>query len=825
MSFLSKFNKKEKEKNIELATNGFAINEIRYENQDQQKSRIQLCLIRGVLVFLGSFGTVGAMVSGFGISYYVVPVALISLAISMYIAFIYYNRLTFYVGYILLFIIFLSSIFSFYWYVNSGYQAYMNIVHESYGDYFFLSSVQEAVEFIENRLLTVSITMVFVSAFLSILLNITISGSMSLIGTFLVTFPLVQISLYIEKKPSIVYLVMLMSVYITVAVLGRSGHYKLPDYRSTNQQFLTTKTSKNQINHTYISDGAGILNTMLYSVALSVIFLLITTGMFFMNLDSQHTSNKLKNTTDQYVKAVAQNGIWSILDRYNAKGGLSGGRLGGIGSVRPDYEPDLYVTFAPTSFEPVYLRAFVGTNYTGLSFETDITEYRNRLISLGIESTSYMADTYAIADHVPLNNGEAYMEILNVDADLAFDYMPYYSYQLLSREMTTEGLSYSVLYSPYDEYVSDINIPNEEYRNFAYDNYLNVPEEIQDTLDDILYEIDLENFRNQFEKASVIHKREMIDTASEEITNYFYDNYYYTMAPGTTPRNEDFVEYFLTNQKRGFCAHFAASATLLLRELGIPARYCEGYVITPTNIIDGTPLPEKDVDEYIDENVSTDFDTGVMEVEITDGSAHAWTEVYLDGYGWVVMDFTPPSTEDIVYNNNFPDIFRSLFMTGLGRNANAPVETLRDTSNDEAFDNFRINLNSSLSFILVPLAIISLFTITVIILYRQSHYIVLIFRIKKALKKEEYNKAIMYRYVAFSEKITRTTSFKPGTIATELLNGMLIYGIEEAIIKDLTEAINQALYSNNNMDKETYNYVTVNLKAILKKLKKMKVIK
>ena len=33
------------------------------------------------------------------------------------------------------------------------------------------------------------------------------------------------------------------------------------------------------------------------------------------------------------------------------------------------------------------------------------------------------------------------------------------------------------------------------------------------------------------------------------VEQYFLDNYSYSMSPGTTPRNEDFIQYFLTNQR------------------------------------------------------------------------------------------------------------------------------------------------------------------------------------------------------------------------------------------------------------------------------------
>ena len=53
----------------------------------------------------------------------------------------------------------------------------------------------------------------------------------------------------------------------------------------------------------------------------------------------------------------------------------------------------------------------------------------------------------------------------------------------------------------------------------------------------------------------------------------------YDVNPGSTPSGEDFAEYFLFENHKGFCVHFATAATLMYRMLGIPARFAEGYAI------------------------------------------------------------------------------------------------------------------------------------------------------------------------------------------------------------------------------------------------------
>jgi hypothetical protein len=96
-------------------------------------------------------------------------------------------------------------------------------------------------------------------------------------------------------------------------------------------------------------------------------------------------------------------------------------------------------------------------------------------------------------------------------------------------------------------------------------------------------------------------------------TDYTYRLRSTPLAPGT-----DFVDQFLFVHKQGFCAHFASAMVILCRTLGLPARFVTGY------------LPGR-----------TD-ESGLIH-EVRFGDAHAWAEVYLDGYGWMSFDPTPPA--------------------------------------------------------------------------------------------------------------------------------------------------------------------------------------
>ena len=74
------------------------------------------------------------------------------------------------------------------------------------------------------------------------------------------------------------------------------------------------------------------------------------------------------------------------------------------------------------------------------------------------------------------------------------------------------------------------------------------------------------------------------ETAGQEAVIYAIANLVrtsgeYTLSPGTTPEGRDFVDYFLFENQKGYCVHFASAAVALLRSQGIPARYAEGYAV------------------------------------------------------------------------------------------------------------------------------------------------------------------------------------------------------------------------------------------------------
>ena len=108
------------------------------------------------------------------------------------------------------------------------------------------------------------------------------------------------------------------------------------------------------------------------------------------------------------------------------------------------------------------------------------------------------------------------------------------------------------------------------------------------------------------------------------IEAWLAERYEYNIDSPVPPEGQDAVDHFLFETDVGFCEQFASATTVLLRELGIPARIAAGY--TP-----GTRNPF----------------TGYYEVKNSD--AHTWIEVWFPRYGWYEFDPTfaiPPADVD-----------------------------------------------------------------------------------------------------------------------------------------------------------------------------------
>ena len=103
------------------------------------------------------------------------------------------------------------------------------------------------------------------------------------------------------------------------------------------------------------------------------------------------------------------------------------------------------------------------------------------------------------------------------------------------------------------------------------------------------------------------------EAAVDRLTRFFRDRF--TYAIGNGGRRPDLGE-FLSRTRRGHCEYFATATVLILRRIGIPARYAVGYLAHEYSRLEDR-------------------------VVVRDRDAHAWALAWING-GWREVDTTPP---------------------------------------------------------------------------------------------------------------------------------------------------------------------------------------
>ncbi len=119
----------------------------------------------------------------------------------------------------------------------------------------------------------------------------------------------------------------------------------------------------------------------------------------------------------------------------------------------------------------------------------------------------------------------------------------------------------------------------------------------------------------------VYRDADLTEETAETVRRILAQQAVYDKKLEPVPDGKDYVEYFLFEQQKGFCEHFATAGTLMLRARNVPARYAAGYKVTPDRF-------KKNED-------------GTYTATVLDSDAHAWTEVFNACYGWYPEEMTP----------------------------------------------------------------------------------------------------------------------------------------------------------------------------------------
>ena len=182
---------------------------------------------------------------------------------------------------------------------------------------------------------------------------------------------------------------------------------------------------------------------------------------------------------------------------------------------------------------------------------------------------------------------------------------------------------------------------NESHYNvWCYENYTAIPDDMKGLMDAAVGDPgDLTKDHAGYKETITL------------IRDYLDGNFIYTEDFEEAGAEKDAVEQFLLTGK-GCDAHYASLGTLLFRWFGIPARYVEGYLITPADA------------KGAKANAA---------MEIGTSNCHAWTEIYVDGLGWVPLEVTT-AYRDIMPEADMDKGLEAVVYENSSRDQDSPVE-------------------------------------------------------------------------------------------------------------------------------------------------------
>ena len=652
-----------------LLSDGILLSGVPDRTQETGSTALNL-LVRAFFLFAMVTGSLGGMLSAFDISYAKWAFFLTAFLVSLYCSSLYLAAWWENTGYILIFLVVLNAGISLRTYISSGFYGILNDMAASAAAFFGSDAQVSYVEQVADHSLAISIAMCFFALIGCIITNGLISRKAKYMMAAVPSTLFLLLPVYLELEPSGIYTVLFAAGLLTVYIF-RHNQYLCHRPKAKVLQ----KAAKKHILLGNFS-GTAALGTMLAvvllcSAAAGVTGLLIPRSSFM----EAPKNSSLKLRTMDTMENFYLLGIMGLINYYPSTGGLVNGRLGGVSSVRLDYETDLTLEFVPYTYERIYLKTFVGAKY--LPYENrwsiqDATAY----------AEGWNTDTADRLENAFLSGGEGYargvMNIRNVAA-MTGVYLPYYSKD--TRKIIRAGTEQS--YTFYPLLTDPLEDPAQTPVNACW---LAVPEENEETI------------ANFCTEAGLSGTPEEIITRLQE---YFQQEYPYTLSPGATPRRKDFVNYFLADKRKGYCAHYASSAVLILRYMGIPARYVEGYAIDAVEIAEDARRTDGNAADFY-EGASLLSGSSVVSYDASDGNAHAWVEIYDENIGWHPIELTPYITGQEENRASLWDLFAGLFRSGT-MPGNTGGETQTDTAGTAIADVLRTSASGLRSGFLILL--------------------------------------------------------------------------------------------------------------------------
>lgn len=500
------------------------------------------------------------------------------------------------------------------------------------------------------------------------------------IFVFSVTFPFIETGLYFGYAPDHTPFFILIAYWVALFSMRIAGN----QFHSTSGQPVFVR--KRNI---FVSSG-NLKNNVIESIG--VITLVSVCAIFLISsamlkLFSYERSDKVKYMRYNMKTAISEMSFEKLINSFsenNFKAPVSSrSRLGNLSEISFKNRTELIVTIRTPVDSNLYIKGFTGSKYKNNYWYSlpDEVKNENKKIFDMFKNNNCFPQNFNYLHNTMLYNSETLyppntINVRSLFTENKYLFTPYGvkvdetmtpvddSY-LLAENMSEYNCTFintPLLYKNMyivDEAIS--NLGNNElfaqtesrYRDFVYENYLAVPDNS-----------DIEYIKNTFASRLPRYDGTNITDIADGIKNILNESAVYSLSPGKTPSQTDLTYYLLVENHKGYCSHFATAASMLARLAGVPSRYVEGYVIVPEDFLD-TKQPNG------------------YRINIKDSRSHAWTEFYIDGYGWIPFEFTPGYNEGVIsaeLNNNNPDTSEQLTVTATEITTTPPVSDTDTTT-------------------------------------------------------------------------------------------------------------------------------------------------
>ncbi len=488
---------------------------------------------------------------------------------------------------------------------------------------------------------------IVLSVLFSLLFSATLVKRSLIWVSFLPCFLVLTPSLYFGSTPS--------TIAFSIFISGVLGCY-VESISKLNFKNKSDKSKNTKSNGKLFSSSINGFSCMCVSLVLS---LSVSVALFSSEGFQIDSIRKIIDKIAQDVMNVL------FYENYESADGAVGGLLNGdvLELKTPEFRDLPVMTVTSKTNSALYLRGWIGDDLLEKGWkildEQDTAEYIEQVGSDFDETSQFYNYTKIISDELSNKNveeidsddtkklGFIYDEI-NVKTKYTKSLMIFTPVRCVDGEINTKGASvittgdtvtffskknsknkqysykaalqtfsdrdfYLSINSNLEKYLSNSNnskdiadfISNErKYTQYVKQKYMTIPENA-DMLMSLAEQI-TQNYSQDFAKALAVEKYFK--------TNYSYEQNFASAAGSAIQK----VNYMISETKTGYCTYFATAMTVMMRQLGIPARFVTGYHT---------------------KTLSNNSNKYVRNVE--DNDYHAWVEVYFEGMGWLTFDPTP----------------------------------------------------------------------------------------------------------------------------------------------------------------------------------------